>query len=303
VLEEAWEDAWGSSSPLKEGLFATWATDSRIPLLLLNGTSVQDGCRVNGSILDADVEDEQDDEGKPAVRGRDCLAMDAFGAESKGNVSTASLAATHDLVDLLCADKDVRLSTAALLSARFPWVSPAGRIPRCGTSFAVYSVDGGYFDTSAASTVQELWTHLEPLVAEHNARGAVPCIVPVFLQVDNHYKETRNAGATGRPSEAAVPLRAVRAARDARENDARQATALLFSEPRAAGVAASVDGVPLVRFAHLFPRAHPGTSAPLGWALSQASMDDLTEQLQEPANKAALREIRRWFSPDLACSR
>jgi hypothetical protein len=300
VLEEAWEDAWGSPSPLAEGLFATWATDSRVPLLLLNGTSVQDGCRLNGSILDADVEEAP--RGK-ALRARDCLSMDAFGPGSTGNSSTASLAATHDLVDLLCADQDVRLSTAALLSARFPWVSPAGRIPRCGTSFAVFSVDGGYFDTSAASTIQELWSHLEPLVAEHNASGATPCVVPVLLQLDNHYKEPRNSGASGRPSEAAVPLRTVRAARDARENDARQAAALLFSERRAASVAASVDGVPLVRFAHLFPRAHPGTSAPLGWALSQASMDDLTEQLREPANQEELREIRRWFSPDLACAR
>jgi hypothetical protein len=100
-----------------------------------------------------------------------------------------------------------------------------------------------------------------------------------------------------------VPLQTVRAARDARENGARQAAALLFSTEVAAGVSASAGGEPLVRYAHLFPRAHPGTSAPLGWALSQASMDDLTNQLRERANANELGKIRRWFASDLSCTR
>jgi len=226
--------------------------------------------------------------------------MAAFASEASADPASSSLAATHDLYDQLCNDQDIRLSTAALLSARFPYVSPAGRVPRCGTKFATYVVDGGYFDTSAASPIQELWARLEPLIASHNRSGSGPCVVPFMLQLDNHYKEPRSPGATGRPWDTGVPLIAVRAARDARESGARQATALLFSAPSAAGISASAGG-PLPRYAHLFPRAHPGTSAPLGWALSQASMDDLTNQLRERANQRELGKIRRWFSPELRC--
>jgi hypothetical protein len=298
VLERAWQKAWGEDSPLADGLLETWADDPKMPLLLLSGTSVQDGCRVNNSVLDADVEEVTT---VKALRARDCLSMGAFASDSGAPLADSAFAATHDLFDLLCETKDVRLSTAALLSARFPWVSPAGRIPRCGTSFATYAVDGGYFDTSAASPIQELWARLEPLVRSHNESNAGPCVVPVLLQLDNHYKEPRNPGATGRPWEAGVPLAAVRAARDARENDARQATALLFSTPTVAGVAPT-DGETLPRYAHLFPRAHPGTSAPLGWALSQASMDDLTNQLRERANQREFGKIGRWFSNAITCT-
>jgi hypothetical protein len=299
VLEQSWERAWGNRSPLADGLFETWANDPQTPLLLLNGTSVQDGCRVNSSVLNADVEEPLTEK---ALRARDCLSMAAFASDASASPADASLAATHDLVDLLCADQDVRLSTAALLSARFPYVSPAGRIPRCNSDFATYVVDGGYFDTSAASPIQELWDRLQPLIRRHNQGGRRPCVVPVLLQLDNHYKEPRSPGATGRPWETGVPIITVRAARDARENDARQAAALLFTAPSAAGISATEGGTTLPRYAHLFPRAHPGTSAPLGWALSQASMDDLTNQLRERANQRELVKIRRWFSHDLSCA-
>lgn len=297
VLEEAWQRSWGDPSPLAAGHLSSWAKDERVPLLLLSGTSVQDGCRVNTSALDADVEEP---ETKATSRARDCLSMEAFAAGSAAKPAAATLAATHDVYDLLCESKDVRLSTAALLSARFPWVSPAGRVERCNTDFATFVVDGGYFDTSASSPIQELWSRLEPLVEAHNAGDDARCVVPFLLQLDNHYKEPRNPGASGRPWEAVVPLAAVRAARDARENGARQAAALSFSADRVGGVQAS-DGEVIPRYAQLFPRSHPGTSAPLGWALSQASMDDLTVQLGGPDNADELGTIRRWFSPQLSC--
>jgi hypothetical protein len=299
VLEEAWEREWDDPSPLEEGLVANSGRDG-VPLLLLNGTSVEDGCRVNTSVLNVDVEEAETGR---ALRARDCLSMAAFAANSGARPEEAVFGATHDVVDLLCRDDDVRLSTAALLSARFPWVSPAGRVERCETPFATYVVDGGYFDTSAASPVQELWARLEPLVSSHNRdpdRGG-PCVAPVLIQLDNHYKEPRNLGSSRRPWEAVAPILAVRAARDARENDARQAVALLFSAPDVGDVAISDAGGVVPRYAHLFPRAHPGTSAPLGWALSDASREDLTTQLGSPENANELGKIRRWFGDGLAC--
>jgi hypothetical protein len=321
VLERAWEQSWQqrdraweafvpwrfgrpSSGPLAVGLAQTWRSSPDVPLLLLNGTSVQAGCRVNGSVLNVDVEDPGTTRGS---RSRDCVSTLPFEQPTVGAAERATwvLAATHDLADLLCPDQDVRLSTAALISARFPYATPSGRIPRCGTRFAVWTVDGGYFDTSAASPAVELWTKLEPIVERRNRRGG-PCIVPVFLQIDNHYTEPRGSKRR-RTSELQAPLQAVRAAHDAREHDARQAAALAFQgrfDPFA-GATAVQDGrrQPVVRYVHVYPRSHPGTEAPLGWALSQASMNDLKAQLAGGPNGDAMAQIRSWFSPTLRCVR
>jgi len=63
-----------------------------------------------------------------------------------------------DVADLLAPDTSIRLSTAAILGARFPYMSPAGRIDQ-QTSRGLkkhYFVDGGYFDNSGAGVVQEM---------------------------------------------------------------------------------------------------------------------------------------------------
>ena len=44
----------------------------------------------------------------------------------------------------------MKLSTAVVMGARFPYLSPAGRID------SSYYVDGGYFDNSGAGVVQEM---------------------------------------------------------------------------------------------------------------------------------------------------
>jgi hypothetical protein len=52
-------------------------------------------------------------------------------------------------VKLLEPLKDISITSASILGARFPYLSPAGRI---GDS---YFVDGGYFDNSGAGVIQE----------------------------------------------------------------------------------------------------------------------------------------------------
>jgi hypothetical protein len=47
-------------------------------------------------------------------------------------------------------DEDITLASGAILGARFPYLSPAGRIAKD------YFVDGGYFDNSGAGVVQEM---------------------------------------------------------------------------------------------------------------------------------------------------
>jgi hypothetical protein len=71
-----------------------------------------------------------------------------------------------DVLSLLQKDTSIRLSTAAILGARFPYVSPAGRIDETVSNqdptgrgnglLPNYFVDGGYFDNSGAGVVQEM---------------------------------------------------------------------------------------------------------------------------------------------------
>jgi len=72
-----------------------------------------------------------------------------------------------DVLNLLQKRKDICLSTGALLGARFPYLSPAGRIDKIFPKEETYNkikdsimpnyfVDGGYFDNSGAGVVQEM---------------------------------------------------------------------------------------------------------------------------------------------------
>jgi len=72
-----------------------------------------------------------------------------------------------DVLNLLQPGKDIHLSTAALLGARFPYLSPAGRIDKVYPKQQTYEkkkdsivpnyfVDGGYFDNSGSGVVQEM---------------------------------------------------------------------------------------------------------------------------------------------------
>jgi hypothetical protein len=284
---------------------------------------VTDGCRFNTSLLESAIRSAPAPDQSPVD---DCLSLRPFELDPSNGcdpphrpdcryVSPTErrdwvFAATKDLDATLCSDQvrhgrmiteDIRLSTAALLSARFPYVSPSGRITCKGRSTPTsYVVDGGYFDTSGASTVVELWQALQPTVAQYNRQAnSDTCVVPVFLQIDNHYSEPQGPKPDARPSELLLPPNTYNRVRDAREANAREAAALEFSGPMAAGEEAhSADGKLADRIAHLFPRAHPGTQAPLGWTLSNASMKDLHKQLTNKFNREEIAKARAWFAPN-----
>lgn len=75
-----------------------------------------------------------------------------------------------DVMDVLNDTLDMRLSTVSILGARFPYISPAGRVDqwlpekmrnRKNDSMLIhYFVDGGYFDNSGAGVVQEMMRSL-----------------------------------------------------------------------------------------------------------------------------------------------
>lgn len=317
VLERTWEQQWKgrdtsfgdlvhptrkgppSRGPLAAGLFEA-SSDDRVPLLVLGSTSVEDGCRFAVSVLDANVGGQ-----RVAAPIEDCLSMRSFERTGAEGRLGRPLAATKDLDDYLCRNRDLRLSTAALLSARFPYVSPSGRLVKCrdgSGDTATYLVDGGYYDNTGASQLVELWSALEPIVARHN-RANNTCIAPFVLEIDNHYGEEPGPEPDPRPQESQVPLQTVLGTRGAQEASARQSLAVAASLPFAEDRVVVGRGDAVVnRYARVLPRAHPGTRAPLGWALSEASQRDLKDELRSRDNLAAMRRVRRWLRGGLRCA-
>ncbi len=316
VLEESWEASWDhpDENPMERGFLAgQQGAAGSGPILLLNGSSVFEGCALNVSILDIGS---TVDEGRNEKVHAECLAPGryrehALPPDAKESVGEppGPLPATIDLVDyLLCDDgdpdfHDVRRSSAALLSARFPYVSSAGRLRACDDETSVkFVLDGGIVDSSGAEAAVGVYLEIEPLVERHNARSRQTCIVPYFVQIDNNY----DAGAGPQrkvqpPNQILAPLRALKettglSSRGAR---ARALAARLFTRPFVTSRAG--DAVTDPRYVRIFPRRHPGVEAPLGWLLSEQSKRDLRHQLYD-LNADTIRTVKRWITHPQRCA-
>jgi hypothetical protein len=73
-------------------------------------------------------------------------------------VDEAVYGSRMDVLSTLPSNDDIRLSTAVVLGARFPYISPAGRLEDN------YFVDGGYFDNSGAGVVHETLIELRRII-------------------------------------------------------------------------------------------------------------------------------------------
>jgi hypothetical protein len=300
AFERSWQSSSGDDGFLSRGVFELWHSEPELPVMIFNGTSVNDPCRFNASVLDANAHQPTDT----------CTSLLVFEDSTTGVEKSSVLAATKDLVDYLCPGQDVKLSTAAMLSARFPVISPSGRVggalDECEDDPRdAYVVDGGYLEGSGAGTALEVWDHLEPRIAAWNSDHARACIVPFFLQIDNGY-ENPTAASGARPRELLVPLTATISSSFGRIANAREQAAIEFDLPlmsSAGPLTVRRAGVPVEsRYARLVTRAHPGVQAPLGWTLSTASFDDLRNQLQLDVNQREMAEISSWLDGHLTCA-
>jgi hypothetical protein len=238
ALEQSWERAWeraglAPDTWTRRTFTQLWPRDGPwVPALLLNGTHVESGKRIITS----------------SVR-----------------VDGAAFPDAYDFFAL--ASGDLRLSTAALNSARFPYVSPAGTLVRGGDNLG-HIVDGGYFENFGAVTA------LQAMRAALRAIGeAGKWAEPFLIQISNdpalgpdELDVDRAAGPLDRAghriaNETLSPPRTLLKTRDARG-------VLAYKE--------FLGNVPATRRAHFRLCAIRGEVEPaLGWVLAQPSLDQM----------------------------
>lgn len=189
--------------------------DRWLPLLVLNGTSAGTGQRVVTTLLD-DSYIAQPGRCPIHTETSFCpLFIETFYFHDLLN-GTAGAAEPPSGKEPSRKLIDVRLSTAAHNSARFPLISPPGGIRNRDHHLVDRIVDGGYFENYGVLTAEELVAAIQ---------AVEPKLVPFVIIVSNDpgipldpNEMPQSAGAATFFSELATPVAAVTHARNARGN-------------------------------------------------------------------------------------
>ena len=296
LIEEGWvqSGAWGGQRFLSASPHLSPSTGQ----LILNSTSVKDNCRVwvsqiqlGGPPTDPSpsFDPEKNCDKNPAAATRTIDLFRAYGPY------------TDDGRDPTCLGL-ISSATAALLTARFPYVTPSGVVGPCpdgkvsaGQQTVPYwpetqLVDGGYIENSGLATITDLSDQWLGLVRENNRRaltGNSPkpaLVVPIIVFLTNGDRNVTQPALDASPtSELAVPPTTF-----VRGGSALDSNEALLG--RAQGAVAlegfcsrTLDHPACAALQRRFPSrvvvvdrvTQPEIGAPLGWVLSGASISSM----------------------------
>ena len=261
-----------ASGPLAESFLAHWqpAAD-RGPALLLNATDAATGKRVIIAPF--------------AVR-------PSGSAHQPGGVAHFPFWRRTETGREIAEPIDIRLSTAAGISARFPWMTPAATVTatviegKSRRRESVRLVDGGYVDNSGVETALDLLSSLEAmkekvaLVAGIGRRGDGPRLRPVkfnLIALSGGGYPLRTSYALG---ESLEPIRALLAARTSRAYVALERAREELGQDTIAALSIGEERVVPVTSARLRVAALSSRyyELPLGWALGSRTRDIIERQ-------------------------
>jgi hypothetical protein len=260
--------------------------------LLFNSTSVSTGCR--------------------AILSNVALPHPAATMAQPGGLScglgSAGLAGSYDFLARFRCLRNLATSTAALISARYAYITPSGTLDGCGSSrgtFADQLVDGGYGDSTGLSTLVDLAPTEMASVRQYNERAMasapagqpVTLIVPVTVYLGNSVQPARTLIVPARTPEIDVPTSAlsIGPATELTGTDALLQNMAAATGPAqwmtcvsadvtcadARAIASNAVPDPLMM---VTPTEYPGVAAPLGWLLSEASQKALDRALRRDIN-------------------
>ncbi|KRQ93932.1 hypothetical protein CQ10_34850 [Bradyrhizobium valentinum] len=240
---------------------ALWRDPSgNIPALMLLATDVNSGRRVAASHLLM-----------PSSTAGEVSACKSVSHP----LQEASIRERTRIVSLaeLLPDKDVAATTAAVLSARFPGVTPAGTLT-CGDA-KLRLVDGGYFENSGLTTAIDVVREILPAAVEKK-------VLINIISIENSEASPDWRFAQGLPPPSAStflpelfsPLRAMEGSRQAHGDLAQVAMEGLVADSRRTECK---ERECLSRISFKLRRCK--TPIPLGWSLSRAAVGEIRRQL------------------------
>lgn len=265
ALELGWERGWRdtmNNNRLADSFVDLWKAGSRewMPSLFLNGTSVEKGNRIITTNLRLTT-----------------IFLDAEDAANK--LADNRLPATK-------AACNIPLSTAADMSARFTYVSPAGRFPN-----GSHVVDGGYFENSGATTALEIVMRIKDVCRV----TGIANVDPKVIMISNDPRKGSLVIAPAKPGPPSVqpkrsepvttqgeflgdltaPPYALLNTRDARGVYAQKAIA----REQRRSKAGETDETPNTRDIVYFGLRETEVPLPLGWMLSREAARTMREQI------------------------
>ncbi len=321
TLEHAWAEAVAGDEARDPTLFARpfdtmWREgERRLPLLVANTTIVASGERM---LLSPTILRKPEEQTKVAAGIRQAEETDT---PLKQDISRdgRSFVGAFDANDCLLPRKGAETDFARLgmplsamvhNSARFTWVSPAGRFGGASACRGVRVVDGGYFENSGTATADDIvWAIHEKypgrvrtiLVQIRNEPVAAPSVA-----VDCEYlaaaKAASRRGPTAAMSEALDPLFALVAGRSARADQAKLAMKRrVCGKPKsvdtqAEGGIAREDSGLFIEFALT---KDDNAEFPLHWAISEDTLRRMQAQFDDKnaPNRKALSALTAAMAP------
>jgi hypothetical protein len=189
----------------------------------------------------------------------------------------------------------LRPSTAARLSATFPYVSPVSRAERA-TLRPYYLADGGYFDNFGTLAALKWLRAHRALVA-----GADHV---VFVQIVSFPKAQPLAirEDAGLARAWLGPFLTILNVRTSSQLDRNNFEMQLYESELAAQTAPGEDASPAFHYLLVQPPLFPGHEAPLSWQLSERNKLALHCQWYHPETQASLEKIAKVFERPSAMS-
>ncbi|MDF2048881.1 hypothetical protein [Arthrobacter sp. Cr_A7] len=182
LIEMAWERR-------EESLKSTFSpTPSKSTgALVLNSTDSVSGCRVILAQQDSLAAPRSEQATKNEAGEPGDLECDA------ADMGTAAAISFQHLTGSTRCMASLHWSTIAMLSARFPFVTPAGRLPEgqggCSSPYKAQLVDGGYADNTGLATLFDLVPEIRERVLRANSKAdgtkEKPFVFPVLMYVEN----------------------------------------------------------------------------------------------------------------------
>jgi hypothetical protein len=261
-MEAAWErarmvTASASTAPTSTGLvglardyFSLWAPNANVPALLFNVSSAETGLPLTLSPFRIPRAEPRTDQ-----LGAGQIQFGDFSAFLAG--------------DGYSPNPRVRLSTAATLSSRFPYVFPPATVAADAAGHLVFEfVDGGYYDNTGIYTAAYYRDAL--LAAKSAIRDRVMAVRNIRVDIEVHlivvgsFKFAEPTGKGSILSDLLSPIQAIAATRQARSFNAQSVL--------------RARQIPHLRFV----LNADGHSFPLALKLSPATIDEIQARLGRP---------------------